>query len=355
MGRVAVSLTTFVIVLTVVLVGAVRMMPRSVIATAERSMAESASIESALEAARTATAPHVVWLGDSSFVGAPGTDHPRLVTERLQPTMPHDSTIIAAAGLDFYWYYCLMGEVLATRPAVVVLMANPVQLTTGPTSRVVVDLCGYIPLGDLPRALLLPWGERGVTTADLINARWPRGMARHDMRTRVRGMQLLGQRWLPISIATRPPRQQRWFAVLRRGNERQRGFDLFREAWKETLAARLDRESPMMVMLDATIRMATRAGIPTVVIGNPVPASVRDDPAPLRERFPLRAIVENAGGRFLDLHDLLTEEQFRDGLVHFTKAGAEAIAARVEPVVREYLVRGQRPVPATPRDSDRAS
>jgi hypothetical protein len=69
------------------------------------------------------------------------------------------------------------------------------------------------------------------------------------------------------------------------------------------------------------------------------------DPAVYAERFAvLRAVVEENGGLFLDLHETLLRREFSDPVGHVSEAGARHMAELVGPVVLEILERGSCPL-----------
>ena len=47
----------------------------------------------------------------------------------------------------------------------------------------------------------------------------------------------------------------------------------------------------------------------------------------------LRRTVERAGGRLLDLHDVVPDDAFKDFLGHMARPGAQAVADRLGPIV----------------------
>jgi hypothetical protein len=92
-------------------------------------------------------------------------------------------------------------------------------------------------------------------------------------------------------------------------------------------------------MAAATVAMATRAGVPALVIATPIPWELLaqhgwyDPPEYERRLGALRAAVEGAGGSFLDLHRELTQQEFRDHSGRFTPAGTLHLARTVAPTI----------------------
>ena len=116
----------------------------------------------------------------------------------------------------------------------------------------------------------------------------------------------------------------------------------------------------MVRMMDATIRVARKAGVHVIVVGTPIPyedmrESVGYDPEVYATRFAvLRAAVKDAGGIFVDAHETLARDLFTDPVGHFDEAGATILAERIRPVIEQELARFRRETwlanhPVTPR------
>jgi hypothetical protein len=101
-------------------------------------------------------------------------------------------------------------------------------------------------------------------------------------------------------------------------------------------------------MMEATVRLAREAGVRVVVVGSPIPfegmsKTVGYDPDLYRGRFAmLAAVVEAAGGTFVDLHDALPAARFEDTFGHFDAEGGAMLAERLRPVVTRELEAGLR-------------
>jgi hypothetical protein len=96
-------------------------------------------------------------------------------------------------------------------------------------------------------------------------------------------------------------------------------------------------------MAAATVAMATRAGIPALVIATPIPYQLLAergwyDPTVYGRRLGvLRDAVERAGGTFLDLHHELVEGEFRDRTGHFNPEGTLHLARMLRPIIMGRL------------------
>ena len=108
----------------------------------------------------------------------------------------------------------------------------------------------------------------------------------------------------------------------------------------------VDRDHPVLRVLGAIVSHFDRNGIRTLVFTVPMNVEHIDamglyDEAKLAHSLAsIGATVREAGGRFLDLHDLLPDRGFRDAPGHFTVDGpidgpARVAAALVPHVVRE--------------------
>ena len=112
----------------------------------------------------------IVWLGDSTIMttddAAP--PYPVLLDRRATRPAGYSSQVVAAPGLDFYAYYALMGPALATRPRLVVMVAN-LRLFNPAGFRSFNDLVGFVPMAELPRLMTLPYAARGMTAPSLVS------------------------------------------------------------------------------------------------------------------------------------------------------------------------------------------
>jgi hypothetical protein len=107
----------------------------------------------------------------------------------------------------------------------------------------------------------------------------------------------------------------------------------------------ITRRQGTVQVLEAAVRTVTTTGRAVVVIGTPIPweaIATRPwfDAERIRRRYDvLRDSVQEAGGVFVDLHDLLRQEEFADYGGHFLESGAQHIAGQIFPHVRAALQR----------------
>jgi hypothetical protein len=96
--------------------------------------------------------------------------------------------------------------------------------------------------------------------------------------------------------------------------------------------------------------MATAHGVRAVVVVTPIPwqwlaTSGAYEPARFARRIDaLRDVVEANGGRLVDLHRALVQDEFRDLSGHFNQAGSTRLATLVQPTLVEELAKATQPV-----------
>jgi hypothetical protein len=89
---------------------------------------------------------------------------------------------------------------------------------------------------------------------------------------------------------------------------------------------------PTVRMMAETIALAREAGVRGVIVGTPIPYeamrnSLGYDPAVYAARFAvMRRAAEAAGAAYVDLHEALPSERFRDAVGHFDGEGAKLLA-----------------------------
>jgi hypothetical protein len=299
---------------------------------------DTTDIPAALAYSRLPVRPLVAWLGDSTIAPKGPATYPQMIAYAAQGTVEH--LVLADAGLDFFHHYLLMGPVLDLRPALVVLIANLRLLDArGRWSRPCGDFAPLLPTRELPRAAALPLYERGLTLPRLLlsrTLRWDAGGRTRDAFLGLRdGFQHM-RFWAELG----PEDERRsWVQSMHMvqfgGDEALRAYDV-----------PLSPRHAQVRMAAATVAMATRAGIPALVIATPIPWELLAkrgwyDPAVYARRLGvLRDAVEGAGGTFLDLHRELFEGEFRDRSGHFNPQGTMHLARLLAPTIAGRLAPG---------------
>jgi hypothetical protein len=245
--------------------------------------------------------------------------------------------------MDFFAYWSLAGRVAANRPKVAVLVANLRNFRVTRPGPGFNDLTPEIAVADLPRTLALPYYMRGLTAPGLVLGRALRTRMGEDAFLTFTGLRRSVQEstaWDALGPARRPPVPGELFArVLATGDRLLADYD-----------RPFDRSSPLVRFGAATVARLANEGIAVLVLVPPfawelgVPKHYDADRFQRRIAM-LRAVVEESGGRLVDLHRALPRDAFRDGDCHLTAAGARTMAALVAPEVRRALHGFAEPTP----------
>jgi hypothetical protein len=322
MARVAMILAVFAGVVTATAWGLVAAFGGAALDTGWALFSYRLALAQEIAAVRSAD---VVWLGDSTIMTTGGRrSYPSLLTERVLAPHGRRSVIVAVPGLDFFGYYALMAPVLATRPRVVVVIAN-LRLLVARGMRARRDLVSFVPVGELPRLLTLPYAMRDMSAPGLLLAECLR------FEPIERAMLLEEGARLRIADST-------WWRAL--GPPFPAGADWSFEARSARETARHLREygraippnDPMMRFAAATVAMGVRHAARVVVVIAPVPLAARRTRGVLEgDRLQttlatLRTVVTAAGGTLVDLHAALRGSELSDADAHYTEEGAGHMA-----------------------------
>lgn len=273
--------------------------------------------------------PEVVWLGDSTILGVRDRSYPQIVRGAVAKT---PSAVIGYLGCDFFTYYPVVAGLLAEhRPAVLVMVAH-LRLFGARGSRN--DLASLIPNEGIPHAARLPFATRSLTLPRLLLTRVLRWDAGEQALYVFEGGRVhvadVAMPWLgPKKFA--PPS----------GGLRELGVAL------AASDVEVGPNHPTVRMMAGTITLARDSGVHVVIVGTPIPFeamrnSVGYDPVVYARRFAvLRRAAEAAGAVYVDLHEALPMERFRDAVGHFDEAGATLLADRLRPVVIRELSRAR--------------
>ena len=275
--------------------------------------------------------PKVMWLGDSTLLDSIKIpSYADLLADEIRAeggTIPPHGTV-AMVGLDFFHYYCMLGRILEEKPDFVVLVAHLRMFVDGAPE--FMDLCSFIPPGELPRAVMLPFRERDVGPLDLLGYQLLRLPGAESAFLAYEGTQRLIQDKDPTGLVARSPT---YFETLAKGGRRP-ALEYLR-SYGLDLAA----DHPVVEMMGATVGMARRSGAEVLVVVSPIPYEKLEaqgwyEPQTIDV---LRQVVEENGGHFFDGHRVLKKEHYRDESGHYTHEGSALLAAALAPKMREVL------------------
>lgn len=282
--------------------------------------------------AATPPRPAVVWLGDSTLMGA---SYANVVDDtrfgRSTPTLK-----AASAGFDFWAMYQLLGAVMELHPRVVVLIANLRVLRVGTTTRTFNDLAQAFPLDELPRTLRQPYSFRGMTAPRLLLTQLldtPWGEQAFYVTEGLRRNVQTAAAWQVLGPEERERTPGQNMEALVHHAE------LVHEAYDQPLGP----NAPLVRFCGAAVRFAHERGAQVLVVVSPIPTEHlttvgRYSPDRVAARIAvLRGEVDAAGGRLIDLHAALPQELFKDNDGHFTPEGHQRMAELVWPYVLASL------------------
>jgi len=282
-------------------------------------------------APRGSKLPQVIWLGDSTIVH---DSYPDALVPWFRQRFGAQSRAVAAAGMSTFNYYSLMGTALDAEPTMIVFLANLRMLrvakpNTIPVTQFGDDLVSMIPARELPHAFTLPWMARSMSLARLLllrvleNPLVERAMI---LTEGLGGVLQSNSPWKLVASAPPMPSEMERFGIFLAGNRIQ----------AELYDVPLTPRQPCVQMMAATIRMATRRGVPVVVIASPIPMEFLKGHGYEADYFlpmfaTLRTVAEREGAVFLDYHDAIVDPaMFSDNVGHYTPAGAEFLAEKMK-------------------------
>jgi hypothetical protein len=285
----------------------------------------------------TPDAPLVVWIGDSTIRPMGQLTYPELVAGSVLAPAGIESVVRAAPGFTFYQYYCLLGPIVAARPALVVMVLNLRRMRELPPSDP--GLCSRLSARAMLGAARLPLTDVGVSLARMVTARLLRRPAARDLRRR------MDVAWAKFTVA----RLRGWNEIgVPESPARGDGApsaEAFVTQWQRNVTTR--RGSTRMLM--ASVHLARSSGAKALVVVSPAPVPFLvekhawDESGYRRVIEEYRAIVADAGGELVDLHDAVTLEGFRGSSAftpldsHPNSLGAVQVAARLGPTVAAML------------------
>lgn len=308
----------------------------------------------------------VAVLGASALVSYP---EGRRVPDRLQERLPARVVSLGMPGSGPFDYYFLADEVAAARPDVVVIAVNLdhfSQAWRNAYSRP--QLAGWIHPERLPEAFALPLERTGLTADRLLfyvsvvragfYDAWYWLALRQAQLGRARA-QL--EAWLQGGVYeprndTGDDTPERSFRRAASQHTIARVFDspdlrhyrepALREHYGAVLAG-LPPDDPVLEVLDATVERLVEAGARVLVYVEPIEtetlrrAGLLDEAGLSRSLEALAAQMRARGAVFVDLHDALPSDAFRDAPGHLAFEqgvdGPARLADELAPHVRALL------------------
>jgi hypothetical protein len=276
--------------------------------------------------------------------------------------------VLGWPGLGAIAEYCLADEIIAANPDLIVLEVNLRGFHAGPLGPGgYPELAGHIRTERLLEAATLPLADAGITLDRLLfyRALVASGFETAWIDVLDRQARMVNQRdrlegWIEDSTGSKALFERKlWLGAtayarsLVPGRNRATRARIEKNLW--TVFEGLAPDAPRLRVLEATLRTFAKAGIPVLVwlapsnveharyLGLPVEGLARSAAS-------VRAVVEGAGARFVDLHWLLPDAAFRDSSDHVTMDGAvdgsallgDRLALEITRVLRETSGRTRR-------------
>jgi hypothetical protein len=315
----------------------------------------------------------VLILGDSMILPGKDMDYgdsvPAQITRKLKDAAPPGVQPklyrMAIPGAGYSLFYFFVDEIVQMRPRIVLyeFHANTLSNNWG-RKWARTDNVSRIGFERVPEAMMLPLDRLGVTTDRMLwtvacvelgcGELWNR-----IQRAQVSVAELYVRARDAIESATGWRANDSMRRVRQLGHRStQMGAEQSRRKtapqYREVLDNALDgapADHVAFQLLGATIRHLVEAGIPVLVYANPLNVeNMRErgvwNPVGMQRTLAnLADVVQAEGGRFVDLHDLLPDDGFRDASSHMTfegkGSGQDLLAERLAPLVLEEIEAAQ--------------
>lgn len=279
--------------------------------------------------------PWLAWIGDSTMRPRSDLDltsYPLEVGRRIR-RHAISNWELTLPGLDPFHYYFLLSPIIERQPDTLVLAAT-LRTFQGPRPGMERNyLCAFMNTDLLAEAVTLPFYARGMTIPDVLFCPFLRQpiIQRSVLITDgLRRLFIESELWGAVDY----PRTKPDLTEARTNISR-----YLQSAYGQPVT----EDTPAVVLLEAAVRMATNRGIPTLVILSAVPIDLLQrygmyDAEILARRVAVvRTVVERAGGRLLDLHDVVPASEMRDQSGHLNADGIQHVSDIVEPVVLQMI------------------
>ncbi len=306
----------------------------------------------------------VAVLGDSTSISYPNGQR---VHERLRQQvnrLAHDLPRIyvqslGSPGTGPFDHYFVADLVAKARPDQVVIGFNFASMGVGwRTSQSRPELAGFIGASRLVEAIGLPLHWIGLRTDQLLFYSAIIGAGGYDPwrllqreQVRIGAARESVEKWVGDLVGDHPEdrfQKALGWALLKRGTSERSGHNRLsashiRLHYGQALTG-TDRDHPVLRLLGATVAHLERAGVQTLVYTIPLniehidSMGLYDDTGLAHTLASIEATIREAGGQFVDLHDLLPDQGFRDAPGHFTVEGPIDGPARVAEALAPHVL-----------------
>jgi len=316
--------------------------------------------------------PIVLYFGDSTVSSyEPGKALPQLTRARLRRARGHDRLYLESlagpgSGIDHYAYFA--DRIAETRPDVVVWQLALFHFTDRwMAANGAPELVGYVDAERLPDILSLPYERLRLSLSDILLQQGIVRLGLHDAHRKLRKSQLRFARLRePLEEALNPNRGRspETRAKSQRGRQsmlenldqtqRNRYSEAGERGHFESTLQGIDPDDLRLRLLRSGIVTLRRQGTQVLVYMNPTNVDhlralgLYDEAGIARSLAAIRSEVEGAGAHFLDLHDLLGDEDFRDPPGHFVVDDQSTVPLRIADEVAaavDRILRGKPPAP----------
>ncbi len=341
-----------------------------------------AALGHSLGAGRRSRRMAVVYFGDSTVAEyEEGPALPQLTAlqlDRMYGRPAIEMVNASAPGAGILQYAFLADRIAAYEPDLVIWQLSFFQFTDRWTAKNgAPELVGFVDAARLPEILAMPIEAFRLSLSDLLLQQAIVRLGLHDLHLRVRTSQLRFAHLIDLAEDALNPnrgRKPEARAQAMRGRKymkrhQLKGSELARysaygeRVHFETTLDGLDPAHPKLALLGSGIRALRARGVDVLVYLNPAnvehlrKVGVLDEAGLHRTVDAIEATVSSSGAHFLDLHELLADEHFRDRAGHFVEDEIQTIPRRVTKEVakaaREILIERKKASRAERREGGR--
>ena len=297
--------------------------------------------------------PAIVYFGDSTVSEyEPDRTLPRLTQIALRRVYDHEKSFVvslagAGSGIDQYAWFA--DRIAREQPDVVIWQLSFFQFTDRWTQKNgAPELVGYVDAGRLPEILALPYARLRLTLADILLHQAIVKSGLHDAHRSLRKRQLRFAHVRDVLEEALNPNRgrspEKRAATLRGRGYQRRHIDPERRDrysrhgeivhFEDTLPG-LEQSDPRLGLLRSGIGALRARGTEVLVYLNPANldnlrrVGVFDEAGIARTVAAVREAAESSGAHFLDLHDMLGDDEFVDPPGHFVVDDYDTVPRRI--------------------------